>query len=111
MASCGMQLFPPGRPQKTGQEGGEQAFWIYLWYCQAAMLSLSEGRLTRLNRKLSFTPVFGTLSYVLQRWINIVLTKVPLSPFWMKILADDAELFLKARTAALKLNCLYLKGL
>lgn len=28
---------------------------------------LDEGRLTRLNRKLSFTLVFGTFSYVLAR--------------------------------------------
>lgn len=38
---------------------------------------LNEGRLTRLNRKLSFTLVFGTFSYVLQRGINIVSTEVP----------------------------------
>lgn len=42
---------------------------------------LNEGRLTRLNRALSFTLVFGTFSYVLQRGINIVSTEVPLCPF------------------------------
>lgn len=42
---------------------------------------LNEGRLTRLNRELSFTLVFGTFSYVLERGINIVSTEVPLCPF------------------------------
>ena len=64
-----MQLFPPGRPQKgksQEEEGSEQAVWLYLRFCQTAAPGLNEGRLTRLNRKLSFILVFGTFSYVLE---------------------------------------------
>lgn len=87
-----------------------QAVWLYLLYCQPPASGLNEGQLTRLNRKLSFTLVFGTFSYVLERGINIVSTKVPLCPFCVKYWTE-LKFFLKASTAALKLNCLFLKVL
>lgn len=52
--------------------------------CDTAKQQPQAGWLTRLNRKLSFTLVFGTFSYVLQRGINIVSTKVPLCQFCVK---------------------------
>lgn len=73
-----------GHKRQSRVEESEQAVWLYLWYCQTAAPGLNEGWLTRLNRKLSFTLVFGTFSYVLQRGINIVSTKVPLCPFCVK---------------------------
>lgn len=56
---------------------------------------LNEGRLTRLNRKLSFTLVFGTFSYVLNGGSNIVSTKSPfLRPFCLNQRPMTRRLFL-----------------
>lgn len=81
----------------------EQAVWLYLRYCQTPAPGLNEGRLTRLNRKLSFILVFGTFSYVLEWGINIVLAKVPLCPFCMK--TDDAALSFLSFFFFLKNSC------
>lgn len=55
----------------------------------------SEGQLTRLNRKLSFTLVFGTFSCVLNEGSNIVSTKSPfLCPFCLNQRPMTRRLFL-----------------
>lgn len=48
-----------------------------------------------------------TFSYVLHRRINFVSTGVSLCLSCLRRLADDAVLFVKDRTAVLKLYCLY----
>lgn len=89
----GCSCFPKGGHKRQSREvGSEQAVWVYLWYGQPPATRLNEGKRTRLNRKLSFTLVFGTCSYVLQRGINTVSTKVPFVSILCEILADDIAL-------------------
>lgn len=55
--SCRMQLFPPA----AQEEGGGHR--LYLWHPGTP----APGPEGRLNREHSFTPLFGTFSYVLER--------------------------------------------
>lgn len=60
----------------------QDAVWLYLWHCQTPASGLSEGPL-RLSWRLSLSLLFGTISYVLEREINIILhNSLVYNPGW-----------------------------